>query len=418
MKDLAIWLSKIMLGWWGDQVIISLLFLLYLYLHRKKSLPDEQLPKTAVILYIRGANPFLSNCLQALLNQNYPQYDLKLIVDSQEDPAWNIVTDTCQQVATNVQVSTLRMPSYNCSLKCSSLIQAVSELDDSYKVVALVDTDVVVHSNWLRELVSPLAHPKVGATTGNRWYVPTGRYWGSLIRYMWNLSTVVQMYFFGIPWGGTLALKTELIHQTGLLDKWKQAYSEDMMIRRVLAKHGKRVVFVPSLIILNREECNLQSIYHWFERQLLSSRLYHPHWWGVVADAIFSILIPHSVLVLFVVAFLTGQWDAATLFFDSFNAYMLALLILAIALEKGVQQVLSQQNQPATKLSPATVMEMFIALPLTQWVYGLAFLSSLSMTKVNWRGVTYQVKGPWNIRLIKYRPYQELDQPDDSKVSL
>jgi cellulose synthase/poly-beta-1,6-N-acetylglucosamine synthase-like glycosyltransferase len=419
MKELAIFLSKSLLTWLGIQVCLAVVFLLYLRLSQKKSLPDDQLPKTAVILCLRGADPFLTNCLRSLLNQNYPQYDLKLIVDSQEDPAWKIATDTIQeQRATNVQISPLRIARQNCSLKCSSLLQAVSELDDSYKVVALVDADTVVHRNWLRELVSPLAHPKVGATTGNRWYLPTGRYWGSLVRYVGNVSTVVQMYLFRIPWGGTLAVKTELLRQTGLLDKWGQAFNEDTMIRKVLQKHGMQVKFVPSLIMLNREECELPSLKYSLMRQLLCSRLYHPLWLAVISDAISSILQPTLVIVLFLAALLTGEWNVAALLFGCFSIYTLGLLFMMLVLEQGVQQVIRKHGEPMTKLSALTVLKMLIAIPLTQWVYGIAMVLSLGMRRVNWRGVSYQIKGPWGIRLVEYRPYELLDQPGDRKVSI
>jgi cellulose synthase/poly-beta-1,6-N-acetylglucosamine synthase-like glycosyltransferase len=419
MKELAIFLSKSLLTWLGIQVCLAVVFLLYLRLSQKKSLPDDQLPKTAVILCLRGADPFLTNCLRSLLNQNYPQYDLKLIVDSQEDPAWKIATDTIhEQRATNVQISPLRIARQNCSLKCSSLLQAVSELDDSYKVVALVDADTVVHRNWLRELVSPLAHPKVGATTGNRWYLPTGRYWGSLVRYVGNVSTVVQMYLFRIPWGGTLAVKTELLRQTGLLDKWGQAFNEDTMIRKVLQKHGMQVKFVPSLIMLNREECELPSLKYSLMRQLLCSRLYHPLWLAVISDAISSILQPTLVIVLFLAALLTGEWNVAALLFGCFSIYTLGLLFMMLVLEQGVQQVIRKHGEPMTKLSALTVLKMLIAIPLTQWVYGIAMVLSLGMRRVNWRGVSYQIKGPWGIRLVEYRPYELLDQPGDRKVSI
>ncbi|BAY48506.1 glycosyl transferase family protein [Scytonema sp. HK-05] len=419
MKELAIFLSKSLLTWLGIQVCLAVVFLLYLRLSQKNSLPDDQLPKTAVILCLRGADPFLTNCLRSLLNQNYPCYDLKLIVDSQEDPAWKIATDTIhEQRATNVQISPLRIARQNCSLKCSSLLQAVSELDDSYKVVALVDADTVVHRNWLRELVSPLAHPKVGATTGNRWYLPTGRYWGSLVRYVGNVSTVVQMYLFRIPWGGTLAVKTELLRQTGLLDKWGQAFNEDTMIRKVLQKHGMQVKFVPSLIMLNREECELPSLKYSLMRQLLCSRLYHPLWLAVISDAISSILQPTLVILLFLAALLTGEWNVAALLFGCFSIYTLGLLFMMLALEQGVQQIIRKHGEPMTKLSAGTVVKMLIAIPLTQWVYGIAMVLSLGMRRVNWRGVSYRIKGPWGIRLVEYRPYELLDQPDDSKVSI
>ncbi|MDB9335702.1 glycosyltransferase, partial [Nodularia spumigena] len=94
MKELTIFITQSLLGWLAIQICLALVFLLYLRLHQENLLPDEQLPKTAVILCLRGADPFLPNCIEALLNQDYPEYDLKLIVDSPQDPAWQIVNDT------------------------------------------------------------------------------------------------------------------------------------------------------------------------------------------------------------------------------------------------------------------------------------------------------------------------------------
>ncbi|WP_026086093.1 MULTISPECIES: glycosyltransferase [Fischerella] len=419
MKELAISLSRMLLSWLVIQTLVALAFLWTLKTHRRNSLPDEQLPKTAVILCLRGGDPFLANCLESLLQQNYPRYDLNIVIDNREDPAWKIASETIAALgATNVQISPLSIRRYNCSLKCSSIVQAVSELDESYKVVALVDADAVVHPNWLRELVSPLADPKVGATTGNRWYLPTGKYWGSLLRYFWNSSAVVQMSLYHIPWGGSLALKTEVIRETELLERWARSYADDTIIRTVLANYGFQVKFVPSLLILNREECDLPRLFDWMKRQMLSSRLYHPQWWAVIADALQTVLLPNLLLVLSVAALWTQQWDAATLAFASYSGYIVALMLLAIALEIGAKPIIQHNAKVKTKLSPATIIRMLFGIPLTHWFYGLALILSFWMPKVTWRGVTYQIKGPWHIRLIQYRPYQKLDQPIDSKVSL
>ncbi|MBO3463385.1 glycosyltransferase family 2 protein [Aetokthonos hydrillicola Thurmond2011] len=420
MKELAILLCIVLLGWLVIQVSLCVLFLLHLRSPRRKLLSDQELPKTAVVLSLRGADPFLSDCLRSLLNQNYPEYDLKIILDSQQDPAWRVVADILsdQEVVTdNVHVSILRTPYPNSSLKCSSLVQAVSKLDDSYKVVAFVDADAVVHSNWLRELVSPLAHPKVGATTGNPWYLPTGKYWGSSVRYLWNVFAVVKMYLHRIPWGGSLAVKTEVIHTTGLLDKWKRAYSEDTIIPSVLARHGMQVVFVPSLIILNHEESDFSHLLDSSKRQLLSYRLYHPRWWAVIADSILTVVLPHLVLVLILVALWTRQWDVAVIFLNSLGVYMQVLLFFVIALEKEVQLLLPQHGQQLTKISATTMMKLSIASLLTLWVYGLGMVSALWMKQVKWRGVTYRVRGAWDIRVLKYYPYQLFEHPNDNQVS-
>ncbi|MEH1872510.1 glycosyltransferase [Nostoc sp.] len=428
MEDLAIFLSKSLMGWLVIQVCLTLVFIWYLRSSKKKLLPDEQLPKTAVILCLRGADPFLPRCLRSLLNQNYPQYDLKLIVDSHEDPAWKIASETItEQEATNVQISPLRIVRNNCSLKCSSLIQAVGELDDSYKVVALVDADTIVHVNWLRELVSPLGDAKVGATTGNRWYVPTGKYWGSIVRYAGNVATVVQMFLFQIPWGGTLAIKTEVLRQTELLDKWGQALGEDFMMHDILKKQGLQVKFVPSLLIVNREETNLFNLIDDLKRLMLFSRLYHPRWLALVSEAVSSILFPTTVIILILESLLEAKWERAALLLGCYGVYTVGLLLIMLVLELEIQRVVRSNNQAMpigkplhvyAKLSAAKIIKMLIAIPLTQWVYGLAMLSSLWVSTVTWRGVSYRVQGPWNVRLVEYRPYQWLDQPIDSKVSL
>ena len=418
MKFWAIALLQTLLGWLVIQIGLMLVFVFYLRSNRVNSLSNSQLPKTAVILCLRGADPFLPNCLKALLEQDFPYYDLKIIVDSQDDPAWQVAQDTvANSNATNVQISPLKIASTVCSLKCSSLIQAISELDSSYKVVALVDADTVVHPTWLRELVTPLMHPKVGATTGNRWYLSKARYWGSLIRYAWNVSAVVQMYLYGICWGGTLAIKTQVIHETGMLEKWARALSEDTMLKSILAEYDLKVKFVPSLLILNREECTLPKLMSWMKRQLLISRLYHPQWFLVVVEALFSILLPNLILGLALVNILLANWDIAVILLTCYGIYIFAGVLLIVMAETAVRKVISYRWL-MPKLSFTTLIQKLIEIPLTHWFYGYALVSSMWISKVSWRNIIYHIKSPFNIQLTKYQPYKSDNQTVDNQLSL
>ena len=418
MKFFAIALLQTLLGCLVIQIALTLIFVFYLRSNRVKSLSDNQLPKTAVILCLRVSDPFLPNCLKALSEQDFPQYDLKIVVDSQEDPAWKVAQDTVADCnATNIQISPLKIASTVCSLKCSSLIQAVSELDSSYEVVALVDADTVVHPTWLRELVTPLLHPKIGATTGNRWYLSKGMYWGTLVRYVWNVSAVIQMYLYGISWGGTLAIKTQVIHETGMLEKWARALSEDTMLKGILAKHDLKVKFVPSLLILNREECTLPKLMNWMKRQLLISKLYHPQWWLVVIDAIFSTFLPNLIFVLMLVNLLLANWYISAILLICYNIYILALLLITLVVEIAVRNVISSRWL-MPKITFATFMKTLIVIPLTHWFYGFALVLSMRTSKVSWRNIVYRIKSPFNIHLTKYQPYQSDNQKVDNQVSL
>src|SRR6478609_7234314 len=60
-----------------------------------RSLPDP-LPRAAVLLSVRGADPSLPQCLAGLLDQDYPGYAVRITVDSEEDPAYDLV---CAAVA-------------------------------------------------------------------------------------------------------------------------------------------------------------------------------------------------------------------------------------------------------------------------------------------------------------------------------
>jgi len=421
MQDLMIFLSKSLLSWLGMQACFTLVFLWYLKTHNETLVTDDLLPKTAVILCLRGADPFLPHCLRSLMRQNFPNYDLKLIFDSQEDPAWRITTEAIAETgATNVQLSTLNSIRHNCSLKCSALVQAISDLDKSYTVVALVDADTITHPNWLRELVAPLSDPKVGATTGNRWYSPTGKYWGSLVRYAGNVATIVQMFLFGVPWGGTLAIKTEVLHQTELLNKWGEAFSDDLPIPNLLKKQRLKIKFVPSLIMVNREECDLASFFGSLQRFMTCARLYHPRWLALVSEAISSILFPTLVIGLILESLLAGDFYPAALLFTCYFTYTVGLLLLMLAMELSIQQVTRNQGQVSTltQLTPSLIGKMLIIIPFTQWFYGIAMISSLWESTIKWRGLSYHILSRWNVRLVAYRPYQWLDQPIDPKISL
>ena len=419
METLTTFFSNSLMFWLVIQVCLTLIFLWYLRTYQQPLISDDKLPKTAVILCLRGADPFLPNCVRSLLTQNYPKYDLKVIIDSLEDPALKIVKEVITETqAKNYQISNLRTIPHNCSLKCSSLVQAVSDLDDSYQIIALVDADTIVHKNWLRELVIPLIDEQVGITTGNRWYLSTGKYWGSLVRYIGNVSTVVQMFLFQVPWGGSLAIKKQLFQQTEILEKWGEALSDDMLLHKLIKQHGWKIKFVPSLLMLNREETHLSSLLPSLERLILCSRFYHPNWLALVGDAISSILFPSLTLFLALGLFLTTEWNTAFSLFKTYTIYTIGLLVLMLVMELALQEIIRSQEKPIPEISLTNILKMLIAIPLTQWVYGLAMVSSLGMSTVTWRGLTYKIKSPWEIRLVEYHPYQWLDQPIDPKVSL
>ena len=417
MDTLTIIIVLALLGLALFEIYFTAVFIASFRRKKQDSYEDSELPKVAIALCLRGADPFLPKCLSALLNQNYPNYELHIVVDSKEDPAWAIANKTLQdRSAIPVHISPLKIRRETCSLKCSALIQAVTELKPDCEIIALIDADTIAHPNWLRELVNPLKNRQVGLTTGNRWYVP-GTQWGTMCRYLWNVAAVGQMYLYRIPWGGSLAIRTELVRQAQLVERWEQAFCEDTMLRRVLQEKGLQIQSVASLMMLNREECSLPSFRRWVSRQLLNAKLYHPGWNAVLIYGTITCLIPAIVISTGITAVFTAQWASTVILGVSLFAYLTLLLVLINVWQQAVREKLLLRHESLPNLSAITFLKFIVAVPLTQLVCAIALWQAMLTRQVEWRGITYQVKGPWDIKLLEYFPYQYLKRTNP-KTSL
>ncbi|MCY2991165.1 MAG: glycosyltransferase family 2 protein [Planctomycetota bacterium] len=405
MAQAAMFCFWVLFGLVVGQTLLVLGFVRALRGRMRSGSEPSYTPQTAVILCLRGTDPFLSECLDGLLQQDFPHYAVWIVIDQPDDPAWGVVREALtRHPAVPVQVLSLTERRETCSLKCSSLTQAVALLDASYEVVALLDADTVPHRMWLRELVAPLADSQVGAATGNRWYMPAEPSWGSLVRYTWNSAAIVQMYWYSIPWGGALAVRTAVFRQSNLLERWRSAFCEDTMLYRVLREIGFRVAFAPSLMMVNREACDLPGCLGWVRRQLLTARLYHPGWPAVVVHGVATAAAQAVWLALLLAAGTARHWSAVAWLVAGGACYWSSMAVLLGLLELGVRQVVHRRGEPVQWLKLRFVVRLLVAIPWTQVVYPLALLSAMLLRRVEWRGAVYRVDGPWHIRLIEDRP--------------
>lgn len=401
------------------QAAVTVALMVWLSRFRRPLLTDNCCPRAAVVLCVRGLDPFLPRCLEAILDQDYPDFELRIIVDHALDPARSIVDEiVSQRPAPNVVVQELIHRRQTCSLKCSSLVQAVETCDESIAMIAQLDADTVPHRTWLRELATALADRRVGAATGNRWYMPQQPTFGSLIRYAWNAAAVVQMYCHRIAWGGTLAIKTQVIREAGLLDRWSRSFCEDTMLFRFLREDGWKLSFVPSLMMINRETCDVASFRPWVQRQLLTARLYHPRWWAVVAHGLVSTLALLLAILLLLVSIGVQNQQAIGWLTAGLILYQGTMFLLLFPVEWLVRRIAGARQEPTSWLGTTTLAKLLLAIPATQFIYPLTLAAAMRSRLVEWRGISYEVLGPWDIRLVEYRPFESGTCEAASTVSL
>ncbi len=373
-------------------------------LRRKSAQPGntQELPKAAVLLCLRGADPGLAGSLRRLLNQDYPNYDLFIAVDSESDPAWQIVHNTIEALgAKNVYVSALRNRLKTCSLKCSSLVQLLGQVNDSHEVIVLADADLESHSTWMRELIAPMSDPRIGATFGNRWFMPNEGWMGSLVRQLCNGPSIVVMFAAQIPWGGSLAIRSSVVKAANLRDKWSHAIVDDGPVRSAVKQQGLRLRFVPSLLMANREECDVAFAYNFLCRQLTWTSTYVRSWWpALVAYTVASIGLWLGAVIAAVVFAWQGAMTEAVLCGTGAIALSTVVSVLWLVLDASARAVVRRQGETVLATNQTQFLRIPIALSLAVCVHLWASVNASFGRRIVWRGVTYEIRGPWRIRML------------------
>ena len=400
---IATLLAGALLATLGLQLLLTLAFAVVVRrrLGRRPGLAQPA-PAAEVVLCLRGADPSLPAALAALAGQTYPgPWRLLVVVDSREDPAWPLAQHTIAWLEAAGQagwqaarLTPLASRPAQGSLKSASLRQAFGELDAATELVALVDADAVVAPGWLAALAAGCGQDGVGAVSGNRWYAPEQGSGPGLVRAIWNGGALVLMTLLGIPWGGSLAVRRQLIEPSGWRAALATSLCEDTALPAPLARCGWRYEFRPELIALDRDDgIALRPLRRWISRQLLTARLHHPAWPLVALHGLGSALLVLVALLSSLAALLAGRLAEAGLLLAALLGYELGCVALLLLIEAVADRALQPLGGRLPPPDLAHACHLLRWLPLAQWVYGLATLRAALARRVEWRGVHYRVRG-------------------------
>ncbi len=401
-------LAELLAVWVAMQAVMGLIYLAVFHVTVGRLAarePKKSLPSAAVLLSLRGADDELPMSLHRFMSQDYPDYELHIVVDGRKDPAWKVVQEAAAaHPSARVIISTLAERPTTCSPHCASLSQA-AESAEGCEVVALADGDVVAHPNWLRTLVTALDDERVGMSHGNRWYLPEDAGWGSLVRYLWNMAAVVGMSFFRIPWGGSSAMRMKDIRQAGIIEAWRTTLNQDNPAKVCLQRIKKQVRFVPLLMMPNRDTISLPVCREFLTRQLTWTRVYNSrlvwvllvlHGWGTAA--VQFLLPPLGIFSALQGSFFTAGVAAATL-----GGYMLFCAVMTLLLEHASRRAIRLQGASISWVTPKALLRFPAAFFLTQCVYCAALFSASFRNRITWRNVTYEIEGPWKNSVLSDR---------------
>jgi cellulose synthase/poly-beta-1,6-N-acetylglucosamine synthase-like glycosyltransferase len=356
---------------------------------------------------LRGADPQLATSLHRILEQDYPDFTLHVIVDNVLDPAFPIVQQTSQEFGSRMDATVLTDRLATCGLQCSAFIQASKRIADDVEIIVTVDGDLTPHETWLKELVSPFRDPQIGATFGNRWFIPKDCTYGGLVRYLWNAAAVVPMAIFNIPWGGCFAIRRIVFDQSGMADKWSKAIVHDAPAQECLKQMGLKIHFVPCLMMVIRDNCSLRFCFDFIKRQLTWTRIYHSSWWVIVLHALVVCMLWMVAIAIAIYGIVKSDWNTAIVAGVGMTGYAAVMCSMVGMLEHSVRKSLARRKEFNCKwMNWSTLLKIPIAFVLAHAIHFIAVLLANQLQQVTWRGVTYRLRGPWDIELQTDGPFE------------
>jgi len=352
-----------------------------------KPLPEE-IPFVTIFAPCKGIDHGMQENFDALLQQDYPEFEVVFIIDDADDPAAVVIESAWREAERHVKL-VVAPKATESSQKVENLREGVQHADDRSEIFAFADSDARPSRDWLRNLIAPLADEKVGAASGYRWFISERETFASETRNVWNASIASALgpnRSTNFCWGGSTAIRRDVFDRLNIRERWHGTVSDDFTVTRVMNEAGLDMVFVPRALIASIENCTWRQLFEFTTRQMKITRVYMPKLWAMsfFGSGLFTVVMIAALLIMIFSA--RNDLPVAAAMFT-----LLAVTVCSIGKSwvrmKAVGLVLTQFD---AKLRRQFLPQISL-WSLTPPVFLLNCTAALISRRIAWRGTTYEM---------------------------
>jgi len=210
------------------------------------AVPPESLPAVTILKPVHGMEPRLEETLESFFRQDYPEFEIIFGARNGEDQSLSVIAKLrakYPQVRTRVVIS--GDPSWP-NAKVFSLAKMIGSSDHAHLVIS--DSDVLVGTDFLRNVVPPLLQPGVGLVTCLYQGIPAAdlssqlEALGMSVEMPAGVMVADMMEGMKFALGAAMAVRRDAIDAIGGLGEAAQFYSDDFVLGNLIASAGYQVV--------------------------------------------------------------------------------------------------------------------------------------------------------------------------------
>ncbi len=351
-------------------------------------------PVTLLTVPFKGIDIGIEENIKAFLTQDYPNFSLNFVVESENDPAYPILLRAKnayegKTLAKSVNVLIAGIASQG-SQKNHNLLHSIAKAPQDVTVFAFADSDARPNAQWLDYLVYSLHSRAAGASTGYRWIIPAKYNAATLL--LSSINAKVAQFLgkssiFNQAWGGSMAVKREVFYSLGIDKIWETAISDDLSLTYAVKRSGYKLRFAPACIVATFEQTSFRGLFEFGRRQFLITRKSVPLLWllGVVCS-LYSIGGMWGFLFWGIFGTFDNKLCAISLIYTSVVFFLCQMARVYIR-QHLVAIILKIHRSNLKK----TVIFDYIMAPLGSLILLLIIISSLFGSTIVWRGRRYKI---------------------------
>ena len=368
-------------------------------LHSHKPYKDMLVPMVSIILPSRNEEKYIEKCLDSLLRQDYPNYEIIAIDDSSSDKTGEIIKGYSVSHSNIIHVDAGPKPKgwtgknwacYQGYLKSSGDLILFTDADTTHSVSTI--SLAVTHLS-LGELDSLTAIPKILAldfwtrvTLPILWTFSLARY--SALKAN-NPKTKVG-YFFG----SFFIIKRKAYENVGTHKSVREEVIEDGELGRKVKEHGFRLrVFHGEKHIKAVWARDAPTLWHGLRRLMIPLYRKEKTKASLMVFATFLLLLIPLIIVPISIT-IDSDWKYTTSIINIKINYHLNTILLFITVMSILLMVVTNGLQSKYVLFQNPLYSLF--LPLSGVFVFAAFLSSIICSgkedAINWRGRKYSIR--------------------------
>lgn len=386
--------------------IINLIFALKSIYYRKtyvskaKKLYDDSNPlSVALFIPCKGIEEHVDDYLNGMLGQDYPDFRVYFITESEKDPATPLISDLIKDKKNASLVIAGRTT--KCCQKNHNLLAGVREELKQNKVAdyfVFADADVQPNKTWLKDLVQPLSSADVQATTAFRWLKPKKFSFFGTMHAMLSAYLGTLMSSSDGMWGGSMAIKREDFIKYGVDKRWETAVADDISLMEIVIKNKLKRVFVP---ICSAESSSVindgKALFEWFLRQIQYLKTYcKVHWITSIIFISLNTITTILLLALSLYGLLYYDILSASLSWQLCNLnpiIVLWILCILFIMIMSMSRFEGKEGQSyfvwCLMMTPSIIMG-FICL-----------IASIFRSDMIWRGIRYGINKDGTVSFVK-----------------